>query len=399
LEAYANGNDLAWAARLVEFYNPDRIVPGRKTLMAAFREEQELLARDAIVGKLVVSISNRSSRSQQLTFLQSLISDLGLDSGSKTFVKQLCDGPMHSEPLTDHNDLTSTDKIALSTGGCVCLVAYWVFSATVFGATTHPRPVMHIFPEHFAVLDKFLQDDAHSQIQKSVGTIEALIAIGLWLQSNKLISVEPTSPLTNSSASEDPTSDFMRYIHLTTLIALYHPHIQARNAASALAGLVLHSDPSDDDRLRILYDLLENCMFASLKARAVAWLKEELIASSTAKQQNLFSTPQALEEVQYVVFPSLDSICDLPSLDLVQYLTANVPFLMQAVNFALFLWGSDSEVENRWRHVLPGNMEATVRERWFQPLREMLDRVERERKSVELGMGEEGEELGMVEGE
>jgi hypothetical protein len=72
---------------------------------------------------------------------------------------------------------------------------------------------------------------------------------------------------------------------------------------------------------------------------------------------------------------------------------------MQAVNFALFLWGSDSEVENRWRHVLPGNMEATVREWWFQPLREMLDRVERERKSGELGRGEEGVELGMVEGE
>lgn len=54
LEAYVNGNDMAWAARLLEFYNPDRIVPGRKTLMAAFREEKELLARDAIVGKLVV---------------------------------------------------------------------------------------------------------------------------------------------------------------------------------------------------------------------------------------------------------------------------------------------------------------------------------------------------------
>lgn len=55
LEAYANGNDMAWAARLLEFYNPQRIVPGRRTLMAAFREEQVLLARDAIVGKLVVS--------------------------------------------------------------------------------------------------------------------------------------------------------------------------------------------------------------------------------------------------------------------------------------------------------------------------------------------------------
>src|SRR4051794_39074297 len=98
---------------------------------------------------------------------------------------------MHSEPLAEANDLSSLDQVALSTGGCVCLVAYWVFSSTVFDAS-RPQPEMHIFPEHFAVLDKFLQDDAHSQIQQSSGTIEALIAIGLWLQSNNLISANPT---------------------------------------------------------------------------------------------------------------------------------------------------------------------------------------------------------------
>ncbi|KAL2133584.1 hypothetical protein VTI74DRAFT_2148 [Chaetomium olivicolor] len=58
LEAYANGNEMSWAARLLEFYNPEKIVPGRRTLMAAFREEKELLERDAIVGKLVVGVSS-----------------------------------------------------------------------------------------------------------------------------------------------------------------------------------------------------------------------------------------------------------------------------------------------------------------------------------------------------
>jgi Uncharacterised protein family, YAP/Alf4/glomulin len=57
LEGYVNGNDMAWAARLLEFYNPEKNVPGRPTLMAAFREDQELLARDAIVGQLVVCTS------------------------------------------------------------------------------------------------------------------------------------------------------------------------------------------------------------------------------------------------------------------------------------------------------------------------------------------------------
>lgn len=351
------------------------------------------------------------------SLLQALISDLGLNSCSKYFVHQLCDGPLHTEPLTEAGEITNPDKIALSTGGCVCLVAYWVFSATVFEAM-QPRPEMYIFPEHFAVLDKFLQDDAHGQIQRSAGTVEALVAIGLWLQSNGLVSANPTSPLTNPTTSpEDPTSDYMRYVHLATLIAVYHPQLQARNAASVLAGRVLHSDPSDDDRLKILYDLLENCMYASLKARAVAWLREELISaasstttsSSTSRKQpppNLFATPQALETVQYAVFPSLASLLDEPTPDLVQYLAANAVFLLQAVNFALFLWGSQpssssgsssndnnentaaasepAENSNRWRHVLPANMDATVRERWFEPLREMLGRVERDAAAGEL---------------
>jgi hypothetical protein len=346
---------------------------------------------------------------------------------------------MYSSPL-EEPDLSSPDNIALSTGGCATLLAYWVFSSTVFDSP-HPPPEMHIFPEHFAVLDKFLQDDAHAQIQRSPGTIEALLTIGLWLQSNNLLSPNPTSPLANPTTSpEDPTSDFMRYIHLTTLIALYHPALQVRNAASVLAGQVLHANPEDDDRLRILEDLLENCMFASLKARAVAWLREELLAAATptqkqqqeeqeqqqrqqqqpqqGQQQNLFATPQALETVQYVVFPPLNSLLDLPTIDLVEYLTANVPFLMQAVNFALFLWGSTSpspstststtekssdggggaETRNRWAHVLPANMEATVRERWFEPLREVVERVETARGSGEL-KGEGVVELGPLEGE
>lgn len=58
IEAYANSTDLGWAARLVEYYNPEKLVPGRKTIMESFREEQKLLARDALIGQLVVCTSN-----------------------------------------------------------------------------------------------------------------------------------------------------------------------------------------------------------------------------------------------------------------------------------------------------------------------------------------------------
>ncbi|KAL2270349.1 hypothetical protein VTJ83DRAFT_2533 [Remersonia thermophila] len=372
LEVYVNANELAWAPRLLEFYHPGRVVPGRRTLLAAFREEQELQARDSIVGRL-----------------EALVSDLGLASCSKAFVQRICDGPMHSDPL-ENPDLSGPESIPLSTGGCVCLVAYWVFSAAVFDAgATRPDPEMHIFPEHFAMLDKFLQDDAHAVIQRRAGTVEALVALGLWLHSAGRVSTDPTSPLANPTGSpEDPTSDFMRYTHLATLVALYHPSLRVRDAACALAAAVLHADPEDDDRLRILEDLLENCMFSTLKARAVAWLSEEIMAASKADkgkqpQGNLFATPLALETLQYFIFPPLANLVDLSPDELSEHLAADMPFLLQAVNFALLLWGSSAPAtttgtekkESPWKHVVPANMEAAVRERWFEPLSEAVKRV------------------------
>ncbi|KAK3379357.1 YAP-binding/ALF4/Glomulin [Lasiosphaeria ovina] len=373
LEAYANGNEMAWAARLIEFYNPGKMVPGRPTLMAAFREDQVLLARDAIVGQLVA-----------------LISDLGLHSCTKAFIGQLCEGPSHDTPLAGSEDFSSIDSIKLSTGGGVCLLAYWVFSSTVFDAD-QPTPAMHIFPEHFTILEKFLHEDPEQQIEKHTGTIESLVAIGLWLRANDLVAVNPTSSVANpatSSSSDDTSSDFMRYLHLTTLIALYHPQLRVRNAATTLAGQILHADPADDDRLRILYDLLENCMFASLKACAITWLREELIAASastesetasTAGATSVFSGPQALETVEYVVFPNLDSLQGLDQEELVEYLAQNSPYLIQAANFGLFLWSSD-----KWKHVLPTNSDAAVKERWFEPLQGALDKLEKDTHSGEL---------------
>lgn len=55
LESYVGANDMSWSRRLLEFYSPDKIVPGRKTATQAFRDDQELANRDAMVGKLVVS--------------------------------------------------------------------------------------------------------------------------------------------------------------------------------------------------------------------------------------------------------------------------------------------------------------------------------------------------------
>ncbi|KAH7631667.1 YAP-binding/ALF4/Glomulin [Sordaria sp. MPI-SDFR-AT-0083] len=408
LESFVNKNDVAWAPRLLEFYNPEKIVPGRKTLMARFRDEKELSEKDGAVGQLVA-----------------LIADLGLSSCGKNFLSQVSEGPLHTDPLSKTEDITKPEDIGLSTGGCVILLAYWVFSTTVFDSD-HPVPDMNIFPNHLAMLGKFLQDDAEDQITKAPGTVQALVTIGLWLHDKGLMSAIPKASLVNQTTNPDePTSDYMRYILFVTLIAVFHPQIHVRNAASCLAGLVLHADPADDDRLKILYDLLENCDYASLKACAVTWLREELIAAGPNAQaapqnlaapnnqaplpsptlqpgfatpgtrsragtnMNVFAGPQALETVQYVVFPNMDSLKEQDVQELVNYLGTNAPFILQAANLGLFLWSS----ADKWRRVLPLNLDATVKERWCAPLKEAVAKVKKAVDSGEI----ESQELGSLQ--
>ncbi|KAK1756152.1 YAP-binding/ALF4/Glomulin [Echria macrotheca] len=373
LEAYTTENEMGWAARLLEFYEPTKLVPGRKTLMGAFKEEQQLLERDAVVGNLAA-----------------LIRDLGLDSCSRDFLEQIMKGPITNNPLSAVDSATSLEDIPLSAGGCVLLIAYWVFSATLFDAD-QPTPDINILPDHYNLLEKFLQDDAEGQIQNSPAVTEALVAIGLWLQANGHISSAGSEPQPNLiTSADDPTSDFMRYIHLVTLIALYHPQLHVRNAASMLASSILHADPSEEDRLRIIYDLLENCTFASLKACAVTWLREEMLAASTKDSKpssTVFATTQAFETLQYVLFPSLDTLAELDVSDLLEYMAQNAVFLLQSANFGLLLWLS----ADRWTNVLPANADATVRERWFQPLSGAVYRLRETLGSgADLAGGEEG---------
>jgi len=273
-------------------------------------------------------------------------------------------------------------------------MAYSIFSSAVFDAD-QPTPEMQLFPEHYALIERFVQDDAETQIQASPGTVEALVTIGLWLQSNNMVSAVPISPFTkpapsSEEPSDEPSSEYMKYLHLVTLLAVYHPQIYVRNAATTLAGQVLHADPSDQDRLRILYDLLENCIFASLKACAITWLREEIIAASGPSTPNsVFADTQALETIQYVVFPNLASLRDSPVPELIEYFASNSPFLLQAANLGLFLWGSDN-----WKLVVPPNLEATVRERWLQPLQGALSALDLATKSGEVATEEGDSGLG-----
>ncbi|CEI68624.1 hypothetical protein FVEN_g7892 [Fusarium venenatum] len=337
LEAYVNSNNLEWAARHLEYLNPERILPRKPTMLQAFKQVDELQTRDALVGQLVA-----------------VARDLGLAELPSDEVKKILRSPFATNPLSIEPDPNNPEAIKLSTGGFLCLTAYRMFASDIFDAN-YEQPNANIFPEHHNLLKRFLGDEPQTQIEGNPGTVEALVVIALWLHDQKRI-VGP-------NAADDKEATFMSYHHLLTLISVFHPSLRVRNAATVFAGHILHEDPDEGDRLNILEDLLENCMFSSLQACAVTWLREETIAAHKAGSKGRFADSDCLDQLQYTLFPDLEYLAETDLEALLEFWVQNAPFHLQVANFALFLFGGQD-----YKSLAPAGMAAAVEHRYANPL-------------------------------
>lgn len=354
IEAYVNTNSMEWSARLLEYCEPERIVPRRKTTMQAFKEVEELQARDALVGQLVT-----------------IAGDLGLSTSS---AKEVFTAPFTKNPLAVEPDSQHPENIKLSTSGYLCFVAYRMFASDLFDAD-YDQPDINIFPDHHTLLKTFLGDEPQAQIMGNPGTTDALVAMALYLEDQKRI------------GSVDEKANFQSFHHLLTLISVFHPSISTRNAATRLAGSILHLDPEEDDRLNILEDLLENCMFSSLQACAVTWLREEMIAARKANSGGRFASASCLDTLQYTLFQDLTHLNPDDTAAFHEFWEQSAPLHLQVANFALFLFGG-----KEYRDLAPAGMAAAVEHRYFVPLvaaaKKLLQAVEKKEVDVGEGAGE-----------
>ncbi|GAO14110.1 hypothetical protein UVI_02038000 [Ustilaginoidea virens] len=350
IEAYVNSNSLEWASRILEYTYPQRIVPTKKTMMQAFNEVDELRAMDALVGQLTA-----------------VAGDLGFTKLTYAELRLLLLAPVVRDPLAIEFEPSNANDIKLSGGGLLCLIAYWVVAGDVFDAD-QPRPEMFTFPDHHELLRHCLGDDPQSEILNQPGTVEALIVLAVWLHGRKRIAAG------GDSGSADAKDSYMPYHHLITLVSVFHPNLRVRNASTVLAGAVLHADPDEDDRLAILEDLLENCMFSSLQACAVAWLKEEVIAARKNNSQGHFSSPDCFEAIQYTLFPSLTHLREADIETLMEFWAESSSFHLQVANFLVFLF------ENDYKDLAAPGMAAAIDYRYVQPLsqaaRTLMDAIE-----------------------
>ena len=297
--------------------------------------------------------------------MQSIASDLGLSKVTSSQLKASLEVTDPVNPLS--GDLDDPKSASLSTSGLVCLTAYWIFSSEIFGADNH-IPDLYFFPDHHRLLKGVLGDDAEARINSQPGTVESVLVLAIWLGGQMRL---------HAAAKEEEEASYMQYHHLLTLISVFHSNIRVRNAATVIAGLILHANPDEDDRLTILEDLLENCMFSALQACAVTWLREEIIASRKKDSPSRFANSDCFETLQYTLFPDLTSLVDGDVTSMSEFWTQNKPFHLQVANFALFLFGGDSN-----KDLVPAGMTAAVEHRYVQPLQRAAE--------VLLGAADEG---------
>ncbi|TVY19425.1 hypothetical protein LARI1_G003197 [Lachnellula arida] len=338
LQDYANTNSLEWAARLQESFDPTKVVAGKTSLGESFREEPALQERDTLVGQLVA-----------------LSRDLGMTDYTDLFnaiYKGEDETGDDDQDNEDSNYPTSPADIPLSKSGSLFLITCYVFASILFESKS-PPPKISIFPDHAKLVKQFIGTEGPATIgNEDSGVIDAILAIGLWLEHNNNF---VSGPL------ED--HDFLQHLQSLSLLSANTPSPTLRYAAHVLTSTILHAHPVDRLRLTFICDTLEHCPYENLKASAVSWLKEEIITAHERKSENLFGSTVALSAAQPYLFPDTSELGSATAEELIHILGQSFSFHMAVVNFVFFISGQN------YAHVVPPGMLSVVEELYLGPLR------------------------------
>lgn len=297
---------------------------------------------------------------------QALLRDLGLSDCTTLFDAIYKPESHPSEQETEYP--TSPADIPLSRTGPLFLITSFIFSSVLFSSSIS-LPKISIFPDHAQLVKHFIGTDSPSSIGgESAGVIDAVLAIGLWLeQKNSFV----TGPL------ED--EDFLEHLQRLSLLSANTPLPTLRYAAHTLTSSILHAHPTDRLRLTFICDTLEHCPYASLQGSAVSWLKEEIITAQARKSENAFASTVALAAAQPYLFPDTSALADATDEELLQELEQAFPFHMAVVNFLYFIGGKN------YAHLAPPGMLAVVEEIYLGPLRTAME------KGLKILGGQEGD--------
>ncbi|KAK5119071.1 hypothetical protein LTR62_000282 [Meristemomyces frigidus] len=360
---------MAWCSRVMEKSQPERTIPGSKSMADRFQSEESLHSRVDVVGQLASLAHDLKLGDEALLAAIIAVEKVPVEGGQ------------------DEDDPPESAKdIPLSRAGSMLLLAARQVSTVLYHASSKAssaaagEPDFDIFPDHQELLRHCLSSPAHGT--GTLGTepealIDATLALGLICLENNAIG--------------QPASDeqFNEYLQVVALLSSNCPSPSLRGHAHYLASTILRSQPNDKARLAFIRDTLEHCPFENLKVSAVGWIKGETIEanprtpvaghhshSSDHDNSSIFATSLALDSLAPYLFPSLETdLLRSPIPAAWQTFQLNVSFYLASLNLLYLLLCAkhlhlNLEVADMWK-------DNDVAASFLQPLRDASKRFGR----------------------
>ncbi|KAF2746206.1 DUF1760-domain-containing protein [Sporormia fimetaria CBS 119925] len=363
---------LSWSNRLMEKYEPRRIVPNKRVYADLFAEEEGLKSRTAILGQLVALAQDLRLSTEEL---RRTISDPeGETQGA----------------LGDEDDPPeSAADIPLSkTGALLLFVARIIKHELYDSASTNKDAAPAIFPDHATLLSNFVGEvGPQTAGMEPEALLDAILALGLVALHN------------NNIGEPKDDDEFTQYLQTLSLISANSPSPGLRYNAHYIVSTVLRSHPSDLLRLTFIRDTLEHCPYENLKASAVGWLKGETLEANMPqageeaeeRTESIFATPVALSNVSPFLFPDLtdawNSKSDIVE-DWVRFRT-ELGFYLAALNFYYLLLTATMLHENL--DIVGLHKSSSIEATYLDPLK---SGVKRFREALKEGGSLENSETG-----
>lgn len=237
---------------------------------------------------------------------------------------------------------SSASDVPLSKTGSVYILATMAASSTLFDAPASiPSP--SLVPDFAGILASSLGDSATGSTgAESEPLIDAVLFLGFLV-----INSQPV--LTTDKDGENGDNIFNNVLQRLSLLSANMPSPVLRYHAHLLTSTILHLNPSENSRLAFIRDTLEHCPFENLKASAIGWLKDEILAAEKAEQSknvshaenSIFATSVALTTLAPFIFPIPEKLMEGQSLtDSYATFQAHQPFYLAVLNLLYLLLSS-----------------------------------------------------------
>ena len=253
-------------------------------------------------------------------------------------------------------------------------------------------PPLSLVPDFAGILASSLGDSATGSTgAESEPLIDAVLFLG-FLIINSQAAIPPAG---DEGDREDDDHVLTNILQRLSLLSANMPSPVLRYHAHLLTSTILHLNPSENSRLAFIRDTLEHCPFENLKASAIGWLKDEILAAEKAEKskdepgadESIFTTSAALSTLAPFIFPDLDKLMQGQSMmDSYATFQAYQPFYLAVLNLLYLLLSSDT---------LSGRLDmAEVAKQNELPrfLDSLLQAAKRSQSSIsddELGYGDE----------